>query len=420
MMFRFRSRAGFTLIELLVVIAIIAILIGLLLPAVQKVRESAARTQCQNNLKQIGLAAHNYQSNFQSLPPGYLATLNKLMTPGSLWEGYNGPLDGQGIGILVFLLPYVEQDNIYKQLVDPAAPAGSTNATLFDVRSRGYLDNPPGVLPNPTSFPPQTGFGPSNWLNSTVNATLAASRIKTFLCPAAQNDPNNATYGLAAEGEVEINAAGSGKSTAVQYFFTPPYTPAFGYPAGPFGVTNYLGCAGARGILGDDTNATGGGFTGLPAPLDKWSAFGGLFDNRSHTSLARVPDGTSNTLMFGEYVCDSALPSLSLPNSNNGTVVAMATWMGACTQSTVYGLGGPRTFYFGQFSSAHTAVVNFCYGDGSVHGLVRNDFMVAWRSNRPGAVALLTSGSVDQTWLALQEFGGEHDGQEIQRGLLEP
>src|SRR5437868_8686587 len=103
-------RRAFTLIELLVVIAIIGVLVGLLLPAVQKIREAANRTSCANNLKQLGLACHNYQSAHGRLPPGYLGPI-----PNEQEFGPN--LDGiQHAGLLVYLLPYIEEDNLYRQL----------------------------------------------------------------------------------------------------------------------------------------------------------------------------------------------------------------------------------------------------------------------------------------------------------------
>jgi prepilin-type N-terminal cleavage/methylation domain-containing protein len=149
-------RCGFTLIELLVVIAIIAILIGLLLPAVQKVRESAANTQCKNNLHQIGLAAHEYHDAFHQFPPASMvpyatrnqdANLQMELPFGPNWA--------------VLLLPYIEQGPLYRQ-----ANVGSY----------------PGV-PITAGKPPPAGVNTS-W------RSIRGAVVKTYLCP---SDSNNGT-----------------------------------------------------------------------------------------------------------------------------------------------------------------------------------------------------------------------------------
>jgi len=124
-MARFLSRRwrGFTLIELLVVIAIIAILIGLLLPAVQKVREAAARMQCSNNMKQMGVALHNYHSTYDKFPP-----LSRYANLGGGKE--------EKANIWYYILPYMEQDNIFRlspnrNVRDPAIDDGATAMNAF-------------------------------------------------------------------------------------------------------------------------------------------------------------------------------------------------------------------------------------------------------------------------------------------------
>ncbi len=151
----FRHR-GFTLIELLVVIAIIAILIGLLLPAVQKVREASARSTCQNNLKQIGLALENYEGTYAVYPAGRRGC-DGITT----YECANFPTSGTtanraGASGFVYLLPYLEAQSLYNQFNQADLPWGTYSTT---------------------------------WDTASNNAVALVARPKTFVCPSDTADP---------------------------------------------------------------------------------------------------------------------------------------------------------------------------------------------------------------------------------------
>jgi prepilin-type N-terminal cleavage/methylation domain-containing protein/prepilin-type processing-associated H-X9-DG protein len=150
-----RPRPAFTLIELLVVIAIIALLVGLLLPAVQKVRSAGARLDCQNNLHQIGLACHSYHDANQALPPGYTATAAYPDTaPGWGWAAY--------------LLPYLEQGNLYGQL-NFNQPLQNSAAIQTVVKT--YLC--------PADAPPATAFAVTGPTGNVVTSAAPCSYAAT-------------------------------------------------------------------------------------------------------------------------------------------------------------------------------------------------------------------------------------------------
>src|SRR5262245_34912969 len=149
-----KDRRAFTLIELLVVIAIIAILIGLLLPAVQKIREAANRMKCSNNMKQIGLGLHNYNDVNGQLPPAVLANIPTLLPNATAaMQGSAGQLDMIGPNWMILLLPFIEQDNLFN---------------LYSTSIQNYRNN----------------INDQNW------RAIRSNRIPIYVCP---SDPFAAT-----------------------------------------------------------------------------------------------------------------------------------------------------------------------------------------------------------------------------------
>lgn len=239
-----RRRSGFTLIELLVVIAIIGILIGLLLPAVQRVRESASRVRCLNNLKQIGLAVHGYHEDMGQFPPAYVGNSTASGTVYGISfpdDNGNGP-SGFAWGALI--LPYLEQGNLHR---------------AFDMS-----------LP---CWAPE-------------NAAPAKTKLAVFLCPSARGGSDGFN--------VEKYTSGTAQLPKNPVPFSPPIF---------FAHCHYVTNAGIHQPWGRDP-AYSADFTvpePIPANGNQPATIDGPFFRNSKMRAADVTDGLSQTVFIGEH-----------------------------------------------------------------------------------------------------------------------
>lgn len=347
---REKRTAGFTLVELLVVIAIIGILVALLLPAVQAAREAARRNACVNNMKQLGLAALNYESARGVLPPGYLGNTNALTPQNNAFS--------PGVGVFVFLLPYIEEPALYDQF--------SENYDLsLDSTANYYAAASPCVIGSPSTDATDI----RRW-------EIAQTRIETYICPSGPEDVPQLSY----LDKVYIRDAGN--------FL---YRSAGCSLDAALGLTHYAGMTGVEGSAGTNTEIQSGNpVVQLNPSLEGRSILGellGVFSRRSDTRLAKVVDGTSNTFMFGEAIGSVGNRVTNLLDGGDVPVNGFAegfAWAGWGCLPSFNGLdsslenGEPNAdaIYdakWTNYGSAHSGgVVQFTMVDGSVHAVTRD------------------------------------------------
>jgi prepilin-type N-terminal cleavage/methylation domain-containing protein len=345
---RSNRRSAFTLIELLVVIAIIALLMALLLPAIQKVREAANKMLCASNIRQIAIATHNYHADYARLPPGYLGPRPNPLFAWGPW---------QHVGMLYVLLPYMEADNVYKQ------GKNSTNVGFINL-GLDYPPNPPGASPN------------ENWWIPSANQALCQYKLKMLTCPSDTLNDDLLSVGT-------FLTLHCGNTT-----ITGGYMPIGNQVGDLSGRTNYVGC---NGVIGPAENST------------FYGQYVGILGNRTKLTLGNVTvqDGTSNTLFIGE----------ALGGSGVGARDFAYSWFGCGTLCTAWGmrrgngdpaLGNQSVWHAN--SSRHASGVQFAAADasmrtirfGDTHTFFSNDwYALAQISGYKDGLTQNTSGIYD-------------------------
>jgi prepilin-type N-terminal cleavage/methylation domain-containing protein/prepilin-type processing-associated H-X9-DG protein len=344
-------RQGFTLIELLVVIAIIAVLIGLLVPAVQKVREAAARIKCQNNLKQFSLAAHNYESTYGFLPPRRHTTV------------INGNTRSSEATMQALLLPFFEQGNKYNQF-----------RMDYNVNSDAPID---------ASIPALTG----------ANSAARSGDVPIFLCP---SDPSGETYFGAGRQNyfgclgAQANSLGSGTGDGI---FAIPNPPNGSTMQGP-----------SIQSISDGTSNTAM-FAEVMRSTTAWNAGSGIRDNmtviiNSANTGFNMTDGTTISMCIDGSNWSSSIKYVgyqyyrSLPSNFLYTHTLPVNWnkkVGSGVQHYSCGNTAFSAMHIAA-SSYHAGGANVGMADGSVRFVTDSVNFTVWRgigSRSGGEVAPL-------------------------------